>query len=932
MDRGAHFHRCDFQVHTPRDRQWNGARPPSDTERQSFAEEFASACRTKGLRAVAITDHHDMGFIQYIREAAAAERNADGLPVTEEDRLVVFPGMELTLGVPCQALLIFDAAFPQDLFNLAANALAIVPASIVDDRAAETVRLDRITSLQMLHDKLDEHTYLRGRYIVLPNVSDGGTSTILRAGHSGHYREMPCVGGYLDGSIDQLGEGNTRILAGLDAAYGNKPLGLFQTSDCRDRSLASLGASSTWVKWAQPTAEALRQACLARETRLSQVDPPMPASSIVALDVSNSTFLGPIYLQFNRQYNALIGGRGTGKSTILEYLRWALCDEPLPGDVDDLAADQVRRRKLIEQTLKPVSATVHLHLLVNEVPHVIRRAAATGELALKIGAGAFETCKEADVRALLPAQAYSQKQLSGVGVRLEELRRFVQAPIRQELEDIRSRLAAKANTLRATHARVRTKRQIEHDLAMAERESKSIDEQSAAIRRDLVGLDEEDRALLSAQPKVEREADVVRQWQNAMERARLSLDQSAVVLTSLSSTGAGLGVVDSPHAMIVRTIGTYAAAAVDRVRSDLAAATLEMDRNTGTGSTLVQAISEWHRAYEAFGVRYQAAKARSTVHQGKLEQLEQLEQRGRSLRERVLSKRSELDGAGMPEADFHFLRSEWCALHDERFDLVNAQCERLTESSGGLIKASLRRAGAADAFLERLRATFVGTGITKAKTDKLWECTAADPSPIRFLQRLLDECEALSVAGNDGELGELPAVPLLRAAGITDKELGKLAGKLSADTWLDLCVVPLEDQPQFEYRLREDDYISFADASAGQQATALLWALLNQNGPPLLIDQPEDDLDNQVVLRIVEQIWRAKERRQLIFTSHNANVVVNGDADLVVCCDYRVDGEQAGGRIKHQGAIDVPDVRDAIATVMEGGRAAFSLRKEKYGF
>ena len=160
----------------------------------------------------------------------------------------------------------------------------------------------------------------------------------------------------------------------------------------------------------------------------------------------------------------------------------------------------------------------------------------------------------------------------------------------------------------------------------------------------------------------------------------------------------------------------------------------------------------------------------------------------------------------------------------------------------------------------------------------------------------------------------------------------KIATKISPEAWVDVSTSQLEDQPRFEYRLREQDYIAFADASAGQQATSLLWALLNQDGPPLLIDQPEDDLDNQVVLEIVEQIWQAKRKRQLIFASHNANLVVNGDADLVASCGYRVAGEQAGGVIKIQGAIDVAQVRSEIAAVMEGGKAAFTLRKEKYGF
>ena len=136
----------------------------------------------------------------------------------------------------------------------------------------------------------------------------------------------------------------------------------------------------------------------------------------------------------------------------------------------------------------------------------------------------------------------------------------------------------------------------------------------------------------------------------------------------------------------------------------------------------------------------------------------------------------------------------------------------------------------------------------------------------------------------------------------------------------------------FEYRAREGEYIPFRNASAGQQATALLKTLLNQAGPPLIIDQPEEDLDNPVMLEIVGQVWQAKQNRQLIFASHNANLVVNGDAELVAWCDYRMAGDQSRGTIVGEGAIDIPEVREAIKRIMEGGDAAFHLRKEKYGF
>lgn len=100
----------------------------------------------------------------------------------------------------------------------------------------------------------------------------------------------------------------------------------------------------------------------------------------------------------------------------------------------------------------------------------------------------------------------------------------------------------------------------------------------------------------------------------------------------------------------------------------------------------------------------------------------------------------------------------------------------------------------------------------------------------------------------------------------------------------------------------------------------------------MLIDQPEDDLDNQVILEVAGDIWKAKTRRQLVFASHNANLVVNGDADLVVAFGYRVAGDASGGRIVAEGAIDVPETNDAIKRIMEGGEEAFKMRQAKYGF
>lgn len=196
---------------------------------------------------------------------------------------------------------------------------------------------------------------------------------------------------------------------------------------------------------------------------------------------------------------------------------------------------------------------------------------------------------------------------------------------------------------------------------------------------------------------------------------------------------------------------------------------------------------------------------------------------------------------------------------------------------------------------------------------------------------VLEELESLTLLEPDADVSS-EQTPSLSRLGFTVADQKRVAPKLTPDGWLDLSLAELSDFPEFEYRAKEGEYILFDSASAGQQASALLGTLLSQGGMPLIIDQPEDDLDSDTVLQIVSKIWLSKSRRQLIFSSHNANLVVNGDADLVLVCAYLNVGDQSAGHIKREGAIDVASVRDEITSVMEGGERAFRLRKEKYGF
>ena len=95
---------------------------------------------------------------------------------------------------------------------------------------------------------------------------------------------------------------------------------------------------------------------------------------------------------------------------------------------------------------------------------------------------------------------------------------------------------------------------------------------------------------------------------------------------------------------------------------------------------------------------------------------------------------------------------------------------------------------------------------------------------------------------------------------------------------------------------------------------------------PLLVDQPEDNLDNRFMGRSSDGIQEVKSPRQLVFVTHNPNIPVLGDAERVFV--LASDGRQ--GRVALAGSVD--DCRDDIVTLLEGGREAFMERKERYGY
>jgi ABC-type lipoprotein export system ATPase subunit len=122
----------------------------------------------------------------------------------------------------------------------------------------------------------------------------------------------------------------------------------------------------------------------------------------------------------------------------------------------------------------------------------------------------------------------------------------------------------------------------------------------------------------------------------------------------------------------------------------------------------------------------------------------------------------------------------------------------------------------------------------------------------------------------------------------------------------------------------------FAKLSLGQQQSVLLALVLSSDSNrPLIIDQPEDNLDGEFIYStLVPVLRRAKERRQVIIVTHNANVAVLGDAELIMV----MKGMNDRGEVVARGSIDNPTIQSAACAILEGAREAFVRRAKVYGF
>ena len=154
--------------------------------------------------------------------------------------------------------------------------------------------------------------------------------------------------------------------------------------------------------------------------------------------------------------------------------------------------------------------------------------------------------------------------------------------------------------------------------------------------------------------------------------------------------------------------------------------------------------------------------------------------------------------------------------------------------------------------------------------------------------------------------------------------------KQKNDTLSSLVRIVPEDKVNIKI-VEASKEIDINDGSPGQKSAAILAFILNSGDNPLIIDQPEDDLDNSLIYSlIVKSIRRMKSKRQIIIVTHNPNIPVLGDAEGIFILDRNSEGKVTFRKNKKAGCIEEKVIKEGICEIMEGGKSAFKKREEKY--
>ncbi|WP_436231273.1 TrlF family AAA-like ATPase [Caballeronia sp. LjRoot29] len=921
--------KCDLQMQTPADAaNWRGGVMGSTVDEQvAAAEAYIRRCHEVGLEVIAITDHNYLsrGFIPLLQ--AAIEK----LAVEFGYRLVLFPGFEFEadVGKGVHVLALFEPNANLDEIDHILTECGVgyprAPGGIL---AKSTKRLPELLGCIQ---KLDEHGHQRGIVIMPHAMKDDGlfdNGKVADWLQQTEYLNLELFAVEVPKPVRELSPGWRRLFgAGSDcdpAWRRERPIACIMSSDNKaltpeENAENYIGMRHTWIKMSKPSIESLRQAFLdhGSRVRLQDVRPSDQENHprIVSIAVQGAAFLEDQTVRFAPNLNCVVGGRGSGKSSLLEYLRFCLQPDYLNSVDRDLHEKLLAIHRTVEKGDAEIQVTYEISRGVEDTV-LLKPGNAEHRLVGR------EVHDLQTVLKLLEIQFFSQGELSRLSKpgQKSQVLRLIDASSGTALVELTNQETGVRGELEQLFTATHQAEAVSADMQRLKQELEELGRQWQA-RNDI----QADAATHQQAQGAKRFVENVVQHANtdalALQRALASFDSAAMTRPENASTW--------PHAEWFQHLEKEVSAArsvlIEEVKDaelKYVAAITALFSNDPAWPTIQGELD----SAEAQFLAACAAKGVQPTDVSKLQEVDRLrtlkQDEANTKSRQLIELQQHAGGLTKKLADLH-------ALWLQQYEIRKTACALIQgEGATALVTVGyMRDSRSFQTIWNRLAPRDSRTRLGKNWDDlgsslfAEFAQSSAVASPWELLQQWLD----------------LPAtVPFDSPMAALIAEVTKHLQQADVrPIWEQVRMSRVDDLVDVELKRADGSSAGRMSGeggkilSEGQRNTALLSLLLAQGKGPIVIDQPEDELDSNYIFSDLVPLLRAvKEKRQLILATHNANLPVNADAELI----YAFDARDGRGAIRTQGGLDRADVTLAVLDIMEGSEKAFKQRSEKYHF
>ncbi len=906
--RGARWLRTDLHLHTPASqphfRLPAGVDFQSQATREDLVRRYVDRLALAGIKVGALTDYNLPRPEWYGPLIAAAE----------ERGIFLYPGVELSLGNVGSGGLHVIAVFDRDV-DLSSARLAIekmhkYPSPLVGkDGIHVNIELedDVVSALSKLRDEL-------GCLLIMAHVDgDKGLMKTLKPAQAAEVilRLRPDA---LEGLTD-----DHRNLLVSTGKFSRASVDLLTAVEFSDpHTFEEIGGKDqhgrvrcTYLKLSAPgELGALRLALEDPEMRVRRGEPPRTTHpALVEMRVEGRGFLGGMEVEFSRELNALVGGRGVGKSATIETIRYALDLEP--------HVPTLERRELLRHALGSggkVLVTLEtgtdglkgrryrIERIWDEKPRIFDET-----LGRELDLSPAWFLSESD-RPLVFGQReiYELTKDEAGGVRLRLLDDISGPPVQEKLrrmKEIEDQLRKNARAMQELEEKLSRQEVLEQELNGVRHKIEVFRERGVLEKlREAASLSREGQYLSELHRRVN---EIRTDWADFQEHLN--------DLLSWVQSLAGKGKSKLGH-LLERAVSE-----VGHLAKDLASAVSPLGGRLEEANTRLSEVTrEWDVARRSLLEDLSLLKRELGMDVQGVDDLERLIAREAQLEQEIVRLENVRKKLTVEANHRSKLLNEVRELRYEIFRLRQARAEEINNMLGGRVHIEILYKGNSAEFQEAVKALISGSKIERSIIEKICSGEGVDGYQ---LARLIEEGPRA----------------LVDRFGISENWAKRVCDSFNErrERLRELEILFPDDTVEIKFAPDEAEAKPLNRLSRGQRATAILLILLSLGKRPLIIDQPEDDLDNRFIYEDVVRILRKlKLSKQIITATHNPNIPVLGDADLVLVLESekREDRKAEVGRVTRSGSIDGAKIRESIKLVMEGGEQAFLRRAQKYGW